>query len=307
MKRNHIWTLLLCFVLICALLTGCGANASAEADYAMAETMAMESMDFSEGEITSGTSLSSYSDPTAKLIRTVRLDTQTQEYDKLMASLEEKISSLGGYIENRDAYNGSIHSDYSNRNCSMTIRIPADRLNAFITHVNEHSNVVNTNESVEDITLKYVDTASRVESLETEQDRLLELLEGAQNMTEILEIEARLSDVRYELESYASQLRVYDNLVDYATVHLYIDEVKKLTPTEEPTVWQRISEGFAETIDDVTEGAVDLFVWFIVNSPIIAIWAVVLAVVFVMVRTIRRKSKKKAAPAPQPPKDEDAQ
>lgn len=306
MKKNQIWTVLLCFVLIAGLLTGCGSSASDRAfEGAIAETTSA-AMEMPAEGFTSSSSLSSYTDPNAKLIRTVHLDAQTQDYDTLIPSLEAKITALKGYIENRDAYNGSEYYGREHRYCSMVVRIPADRLDEFVTHVNENANVTNTTEEVQNITLEYVDTASRVEALETEQERLLELLESAQNLTEILEIEARLSEVRYELNSYASQLRVYDNQVTYATVYLSIDEVQKLTPTEEPTVWERISEGFGETIEDISVGAVDFFVWFVVNSPRIVIFAAVVAVIVLLVKAIGRKGKKKKH-APEPPKTDSAE
>ena len=282
MKKNGLIGILVALALV---LSACGGSAPSEADrfdnkmeYSMEETwapgaapMATEPAD---AGVTSSGTLSTYSDPNAKLIRRVYLDAQTREYDAVMAGIEAKIAELGGYVENRDAYNGNEYYGRQGRYCDMTVRIPADRLDQFVTHVNENCNVTNTSETVENITLEYTDTAARVAALETEQARLLELLEQAMNLTEILEIEARLSDVRYELTSYASQLRVMDNMVTYATIRLNISEVEKLTPVEEPTVWERISNGFRDSLEDVTEGMVDAFVWVTANSPRLVLLAV---------------------------------
>lgn len=307
MKKRYL-TLLTCLILMAALLTGCGASANEAADsmydYGYKTETTSAAMEMPESAVmdgvtsSSGSGLGEYSDPQAKLVKTVRLDAQTKNYDALITSIEEKIASLGGYIEYRDAYNGSMYYEYDTRSCSMTIRIPADRLSEFVTHVGENANVTNSSESVENITLQYVDTASRVEALETEQARLLELLAEAQNLTEILEIEARLSDIRYELESYASQLRVMDNQVAYATVHLDINEVEKLTPVEEPTVLDRITEGFGETLSDIRECAEDLIVWFAVNSPWLVIIAAVVTAVVLICKAAYRPKPKKEAPKP---------
>jgi len=297
MKMNRFLALVLCLTL---LLCGCGGSSEARDQFngAVAETWAVtEDMKYEmteAGGVTSSTSLSEYSDPNAKLIRRVYLDAQTREYDALIAGLDAKITELGGYVENRDAYNGSEYYGRSNRYCDLTIRIPADRLDEFVTHVNENCNVTNTSETVENITLEYTDTASRVEALETEQTRLLELLESAQNLTEILEIEARLSDVRYELSSYASQLRVMDNMVTYATIHLNINEVEKLTPVAEPTVWERISDGFMDSVEDVWDGLVDFVVWVAANSPRLAVWAVVISLGVLAGKAVFRRRKPKA-------------
>ena len=133
-------------------------------------------------------------------------------------------------------------------------------------------------------------------ALQTEEARLLELMEKAETMSDLLEIEARLTDVRYELESTTSQLRVYSNQVDYATIHLSIEQVQEYTPVEEETLWQRISGGFMSSLKSVGEGIVDFFVWVIVSLPYLVIWGAVLAVVIIIfkkkkIKLFRRKKK----------------
>ena len=66
-------------------------------------------------------------------------------------------------------------------------------------------------------------------------------MEKAESIEDIITIEQRLSNVRYQIESMEAQLRTYDNKVDYSTVHLDVSEVKELTPVHEETLWERIS------------------------------------------------------------------
>ena len=135
-----------------------------------------------------------------------------------------------------------------------------------------------------------------------QRDFLLELLAKAENMSDLLEIEARLTDVRYELESVTSQLRVLANQVDYATVYLYISQVKVYTETEEQTVWQRIGSGFKENLRDIGENAVDFSVWVVTYSPQLLLWAVIAAVVITVIKKKRQKRRVSTAPT-----DNDAQ
>ena len=53
----------------------------------------------------------------------------------------------------------------------------------------------------------------RREALKAEQKSLMDMLEHADTVEAIITIQSRLTDVRYELESYESQLRVYDNRI----------------------------------------------------------------------------------------------
>ena len=126
-----------------------------------------------------------------------------------------------------------------------------------------------------------------------EEARLLELLSQAETMTDLLEIEARLSEVRSELENYASQKRLYDNQIDYATIYIAIEEVQEYTPTEEPSLWERIRDGFKDNLEGVGEGLLDVLVWFIVSIPTLVVLAVVVLILVLIVRRIRRRRKAK--------------
>ena len=242
-----------------------------------------------------------------KLIRTVSLNVETQEFEALRNDIESRINALGGYVEDGYIYNGNIYSEGGLREATMTVRIPSDKLDEFLNMVAENSNVVTQNESVRDVTLDYVDMDSRKSALKAEEKRLLEMLESADTVEDMIYIEDRLANIRYETESIESQLRTYDNLVDYSTVNLTIKEVVKLTevveePTVEPTVAERISKGFSESLEDVEDELTDFVVDFIVSLPylaviflpIIVVLAVIAVVVIIVVKIILKSSKKKA-------------
>lgn len=223
-----------------------------------------------------------------KLIKTVNMDVETREYDKLLSAVENKVTELGGYIESLDAYNGSTYYSYrSTRNANLTIRIPKDRLEEFQNTVSELGNVTSRSENVQDVTLTYVDLQSHRDALRTEQERLLQLLEQAESVEDIITIEQRLSDVRYQLESMESQLRSYDNRVDYSTVYLYIDEVEVYTPVEEETVWERISTGFVDSLKNIGEGLKEAAIWFVIHIPYLVIWAIVIAIIILILKKIK--------------------
>lgn len=295
-------------------LTACGSTSGSrygisdlmDADFAVAtsnESAAMEQAEY-EGEFgtgTAGTADTTVTEEGAanavttdrKLIKNVDMNVETREYDKLLAAVENKVTELGGYIENLDAYNGSHYSNYrSTRNASMTIRIPQNRLDEFLNTVSDQGNVTSRSENVQDVTLTYVDLQSHRDALQTEQERLLQLLEQAESIEDIITIEQRLSDVRYQLESMESQLRSYDNRVDYSTVYLYIDEVEVYTPVEEETIWERVSTGFMESLKSIGEGIKEAVIWFVIHIPYLVIWAIVILVIVMILKKIKKRTKR---------------
>jgi hypothetical protein len=245
-----------------------------------------------------------------KLIRTMTLDTETEELDALLASLSQKISALGGYVENKNVRNGSASATKRYRYANLTIRVPVDQLDAFVEHVSGASNVVHYSENAKDITLSYVATQSRITALETEQTRLLELLAQAENMSDLLQIEQRLTDVRTELEQVTSQLRLYDNLVDYGTIELSITEVQEYTPVEKETMWQRMGSGLKSNWQALGEFSENLLVFLVSALPwLIPISAIVALLIATGKKRRARRAERRAArkakktQQPEPPQE----
>ena len=288
-------SLLLCAALLLGL-TACGGSSKTEAMYsagAMVEEAApMEApMAADNAASLKGSNSGSTALPEGrKWIITIDMNIETDDLELLMADLDQKINALCGYVEDQNIHNGSNYASRRYRNANLTIRIPDEKVDQFTSEVSGLANVVSQNLRREDITLKYVATSSRVTALETEEARLLELLAEADNMTDLLEIEARLTDVRYELENYASQLRLYDNQIDYATIYLNISEVQEYTPIEEPTFFERIKTTFTNALEDLGNGIVNITVFLIGNSPYILTFGIITLVVL--------KLKKRRGKAP---------
>ena len=296
-------SLLLSLALLAVLLTGCGSAGKSAAsydsgmvEYAVSDEAAMAPAEGAAMKNSAADTGSTQLPQNRKWIVTVNLTAETDDLDALRSALDEKIAALNGYVEDQSVYNGSIYdSGRRYRSANLTVRIPADSIDAFLQDVGGLANIVRQNKSIEDVTLSYVATESRLKALETEEARLLELLSQAETMTDLLEIEARLSEVRSELENYASQKRLYDNQIDYATIYIAIEEVQEYTPTEEPSLWERIRDGFKDNLEGVGKGLLDVLVWFIVSIPTLVVLAVVVLILVLIVRRIRRRRKAKKA------------
>lgn len=228
-----------------------------------------------------------------KWVITMNLSAETENLDDALEQLTEKITASGGYVESQ-SYNGSARNS-SRRSAYITVRVPTDQLDGFVENVSGMTNVVSSSRYVEDITLSYTDTEGRVNALKTEEARLLELMEQAETVSDLLDIEERLTEVRYQLENYTSTLRRYDNQVDYATVSLSLSEVEKYTPPEKQGFWEKVKTGLGDSIVSLGEGIVDFAAWVIIDLPyLVLIGLAVWLVSFLTRRGIKkRKAKKK--------------
>lgn len=267
-------------------------------DYASGESASVESTTESG---TNGEALDFRSG--RKLIRTVNMDVETLEFDNLLAYVESETKQAGGYIEEMNVYNGSRYSYsyrqngyYNDRTASLTLRIPKDKMDDFLTEVAENSNILRRSEKEVDVTLAYVDLESHKEVLLAEQERLIALMAQAETIEDMITLESRLSEIRYQIESMESQLRTYDNQVEYSTLYLSITEVVEFTEVkpEEKSIWQRMGDGFVDSIKDIGDGLTEGFVGFVIVLPyLVLIGAIGLASFFVVLLCIKRSKKRK--------------
>lgn len=299
MKNRKALAIVLTVLLLAGILTGCGAKASNDRapmeDYYFNSESAAGAFDGAGEKVEADMSSSSGAAlADRKLIKTVELTAETEDLDALLTAIAGRVSELGGYIENQRVYNGSAYASYRSRSASLTIRIPADRLDGFVDHVAENTNIVSRYAYIDDVTLTYVATESRVKALQAEESRLLELMDKAENLTDLLQVEARLTDVRYELESVTNQMNVLKNQVSYGTIHLNVDEVVEYTPVAEETFWQRISGGFVDSLEEIGDGIVEVTVFVLANLPYFVLIGIGVVVIIVLAkRSIRKKKAKK--------------
>ena len=226
-----------------------------------------------------------------KLIRKIHLSVETDDYRAFVDAFQQKLLALGGYIEEMEA-------NTSGRCPSATIlvRVPADQLTALTDSVSGIGNITYKYESQQDVTLQYTDTQSHITALRTEQDRLLQLLSKAENLSEILEIEDRMTDVRYALESYESSLRALSNQVSYATATIDVSQVEVFTPTEELGYWEKLGKGIGDSVKDLWQSIKELFGDFVISLPYLLVALVLpLLVLILVIKRIRRRRKAKLA------------
>jgi hypothetical protein len=244
--------------------------------------------------------------PNEKIIYSGYAEIETLEFDKTLENLEKMILGSGGFIQSSDIrgndFNTSYYGGKSYRTASYSIRIPADKFTAFTEGLAELGNIPYSSSSAENITMQYRDTAAKLEARQTEQTRLLELLAQANSVEEILLIESRLSEVRYDIESLTGQLKGWDDLVSYSTLELYISEVVLYTEGSTATLsyGTQLKEGFIRSLKGVGRFFQNFFKLFVISLPVLIVLAVIAVVVIVIIRSVR---KKKALKIKAPPKD----
>ena len=242
-----------------------------------------------------------------KMVYTASIEMQTLEFDQAAQDIASLVESMGGYFEQKNFSNYS--SSY--RHASYTVCVPAEQFTDFCTQVGTLCHVTWQSDTAENISERYHDTQSRLETAQIKLERLQELLSKADNMADIITIESAISDTEYEIESLSGTLRHYDALVDYATVSLTLSETYKLDENEGAplTFGARIARAFTNGLRDTGVFLEDLAIGIANNLVFLAVLA---ALAVVVVRAVRKKKpfgrlgkKKSKLPAGEEPKSEE--
>ncbi len=311
MKKRNRFSLLLAAVLVLAALAGCGSSASSDAGavnlYETEDSVSgsegwrssTETAEYSADTVTEETSDASMTEAeqqaaeveTAekKLIRNMDLYLETTGFDELQTVIEEKTEELGGYIEYSSV---SGTADSGNRYSYMTVRIPTDQLDVFADTLGSSAQVLSKSISVQDVTLSYSDLEAHIASLRTEQETLTEMLAQADSIDTIIAIQNELTNVRYQLESYESQMKILENQISYSTVSIDIQEVKTATVQEDDGFLTRLKDTFSRSIHSLGTGITDFIIFFLGNILIILLAAGLAVCVILLIRAVVRRFKK---------------
>lgn len=230
-----------------------------------------------------------------KIVKTVDLSLESYDYAAAAGAVTAEAEAVGGYVESCEENGVSVlSSSRVSRHGSYTVRIPAERLEEYIAAISGGDvNVLSRSETVEDITDRYYDTESRISSLKTQLERLEQLLAEASDVPTMLDIESRMSEVRYELESYQSAMQRYDKQVSYSTVNISVTEVKAYSEQSEDSFVTRLKKAFSSSWSDFAEGLGNVAVGFVYVFPVLLVLGIIAVIVVLVIRGACRRSRKK--------------
>lgn len=230
-----------------------------------------------------------------KIIYSGDATVETTDFDATVAAVAELVKSYKGWIESSSVNGANYYSrsrGYSaDRSASYTLRIPSERFSELMTNLSTLGNVPYTYIYTENVTAQYYDTQARLTAYQTQEARLLEMMEKAESVEDVIAIEEKLTELRYQIESLQSSLNNWDRRVNYSTLCLNIQEVQEYTPEKESKIsygrelWLALTGALKSTGNFFK----NLLVFLVSALPAI----VILAVLFFILRPVVKKAAMK--------------
>lgn len=312
-------SLLLAALLVFALCA-CGsadtASGAPAASYDMAYTEAAypaEAEEYGGFAVTGGTQLESGSGAAPKgspekLIYSASATVETTEFDGTIEKLSALVEQYGGFVES-SSVNGSNYYTQSRgysstRYASYVIRVPSEKFSALMGSLSTLGNVPYSHTYTENITAQYYDTDARLTAYQTQEARLLEMMEAAKTVEDLIAIEEKLTELRYQIESLQSTLKNWDRQVAYSTLDLEVQEVVEYTPESRMSYGQELALALSSGLKRTGEFFKDLLLAIAGALPALVILAVVLAILIPVWKKRRKARKARKNPPAEKPKEE---
>ncbi|MBA1335107.1 MAG: hypothetical protein HPY66_0729 [Firmicutes bacterium] len=213
-----------------------------------------------------------------KIINNAELSLNVENFDESFRAIQQVVEKTGGFIQSSNSYVsrsnvGEDGRDYKEGH--VALRIPGSEFYRALDEIEHLGKTTNKSVFGNDVTKQYMDMEARLKSKEVQEERLLDILSKAAKVEDILRIENELNRVRTEIEMYVSQMRDWDNLVQYSTINVFIREVepkdKQVSPPKMGNLWDRVKKGFILTTNGILDIVEALIVGIGFALPVIII------------------------------------
>jgi hypothetical protein len=215
-----------------------------------------------------------------KIIRNGSLDLLVNDIGQSIEKIGSIVRSASGFVEKSSQMNSGA------RSASVTVRVPAARLDSVITQVKAVATTVDR-ESVEarDVTREYIDLDARLRNAQAEEAQYLQILKRATTIKDTLDVTEKLSDVRGRIEQMQGEMKFLTSQIDMSTLEISIHA--EADETVAGIHWRPLRQAKV-AVNEMLSGLADWFdsvVAFFINLPLIAVW--LFSVVFLVVLAAR--------------------
>ena len=218
------------------------------------------------------------------VIQTAEAFLESENFDQVVADLRQLAPSVNGYVE------ADMLTTQGMRMFTIVLRVPAGTFEDVLDQIVNLADMRHMNQWAEDVTDLFYDMRSSLSVRRIEEERVLNLIDAATEIHEILALEQRLSDIRLNIERYESQLNDIAGRVAYSTINVTLTDIA----TEEliavnPTMGERIGGAFGDSVDGAANVMQNLIV-FMAGAIIPILFFV--AIGFAAYRLLRRYLRK---------------
>ena len=227
------------------------------------------------------------------VIRTGSLDLAVRDTREAIQEIREIVKQAEGLV----SYSYVYEMRENQYGAYLTLRIPEPRFDSIMGRLEELGKSTNVQTSLDDVTMQYVDLESRLNNQKAQEARLVEILEMAETVEEVLEVEKELFRIRGEIESMTAQFNQLSDRISYSTIDVSLREetipTEVISPNAFDNFGERIRQAFVGSINFVL-GAISFIVIALISLiPVLILVGLFVLFMIWLVKKITKRNKAK--------------
>ena len=208
------------------------------------------------------------------IIRSAQLKVVIENLDSARAEVDKIVERYSGYVGDLTV---SAPSNGA-RTLTATLRVPATQLDSAMAELKKLGRVESETQNGQDVTAQYVDLEARLSNSRNTEKRLLELLSNRTGkLSDVLEVETQVSQVREEIERMEGERRLMAKQVEYATLTATVTEEYKAPASALPdSTATRFRNAAVDGYRSVVNFIIGVALFLISDGPMLVVWTLIL-------------------------------
>lgn len=222
-----------------------------------------------------------------QIVRTGEVSIQVGEIVEGVGAVRALATEMGGYV-------GSSQTSDSFGGATLTLRIPAARFDATLDRLREMGDdVLHEATRDEDVTSAIVDLDARITNLRASEETYRNLLARSERIEDILAVQARLDEVRGQIEQLEAESAYLAEQAEMSTLTVSLVPAPVETSTSDWNPGQAVQQAVAALLS-VGQALLTAFIWIaIVFLPILLVIGLIALVVIKTLEIFSRRAPRR--------------
>lgn len=232
-----------------------------------------------------------------KIIRHADLVIETDAPSNLQPKISAIAEKHGGFVVTTEANQNKPNAQGTPATVvNVSVRVPAAQFGAALDEIRRlEGRMLREKITGQDVTEEFIDLEARLRAKRALEAQFLEIMKRAQKVTDALEVQTQIAEVRGEIERMEGRRRFLENQAALSTITVMLHTPAPLVAATTGGFWHGIKKSFGDGLDAASEVIFGVVHFAVVMIPIALFFLLPAWLLFRWLR--RRVDWTKRAPA----------
>jgi len=232
------------------------------------------------------------------VIKNASLTIVVADPSEAMNNITRMSEGMGGFVVTANMYQQTISGNIEVPRATITVRVPARKLNEALDTIRMESKQKPLSESInsQDVTNEYVDLTSRLKNLEAAETELTRIMEDARKTEDVLAVYNQLVEIRGQIEVIKGQMKYYEQSAAMSAISTELIADAAVQPIE-IAGWKPVGQAkqAVESLIKTMQGLMNAIIWIVIYLlPVLLVLFIIFVLpIILIIRAFRRRQARR--------------